>query len=48
MPHPEDRQTDSVASTEGGGPGSDKKDGSGSHRLEHRVVVPAISLEVPD
>lgn len=48
MPHAEDRQTESVTSIEGGIVGSDKKDGSGSHRLEHRVVVPAVSLEVPD
>ncbi|XP_064106177.1 transmembrane protein 185B-like isoform X3 [Macrobrachium nipponense] len=48
MPHAEDRQTESVTSIEGGIIGSDKKDGSGSHRLEHRVVVPAVSLEVPD
>ncbi|KAK7073639.1 hypothetical protein SK128_007502, partial [Halocaridina rubra] len=45
MPNAEDRQTESVSSMEAGVVCSDKKDGNASHRLEHRVVVPAVSLE---
>lgn len=51
IPHAEESQTDnrSPLSVEGGVVTSEKKDVvASSRRLEHRVVVPAISLEVPD
>lgn len=51
IPHAEESQADnrSPLSVEGGVVTSEKKDVvASSRRLEHRVVVPAISLEVPD
>ncbi|KAG7169889.1 Transmembrane protein 185B-like [Homarus americanus] len=51
IPHMEEGQTDgrTSQSTETGVITSEKRDVvASSRRLEHRVVVPAVSLEVPD